>query len=329
MLLTRPLTHWLFVSALFAMASAPTLAFAQRDTTAEALLRMEEVLTLRHDGGTLDLNTLAPSMVVSATPAFEESLSWYPTAALNALVRVMGSDALRFCEACLAPRTFVQEGKLEQFTSAMTVEEIVRLDNNARGTTRPARTAIWLDENASGVSLRIIDLQTGRIILAENFDPRLSEAAASEKSFTRSEELMRRSRAQDITQTFVDIIAYPGQHIAFDWTEQWGDTNQNLSGVSVSVLDPVLGLGGAYYRAFPDALNLLVGGKILMSFPTALVRAVSSEDVDVVDNLLTAVFMLRIPIASSNYAVSFSASTNGNIGIGISLMNISLFPVLQ
>ncbi|MFY0570266.1 hypothetical protein ACN28E_41480 [Archangium lansingense] len=309
-------------------ALLPAVALAQRDTSREALARVEETLTLRLEEGGIALKDVAPAIVVSVSPAFEESKAWYPTAALQTLVRVFGSAALRSCEACMAPRLFVEEGRLEQFTTAQGAAEIIRLDENARGKAPPARVAIWLDETPEGVSLRIIDLHNSRIVFVQNFDPGLTEMARTRRNFTLTEELERRARGDSLTHTFLDVTVYPGQHVSLDFAEQWGDTNANLAGLSLSAFDPLIGVGGAYYRVIPSALNMTVGGKILLSVPTAVASGLSGESVQLIDPLLTAVFVVRVPIASSNYGVTFTASTNGRIGVGISLMNITALPFL-
>ena len=51
-------------------------------------------------------------------------------------------------------------------------------------------------------------------------------------------------------------------------------------------------------------------------------------DVDAIDPLLTGVVLTRIPFGRSNYGAILSASTNGQVGVGISLMNVRLLPVL-
>ncbi|MBN1205370.1 MAG: hypothetical protein JXB05_10645 [Myxococcaceae bacterium] len=303
-------------------------ALAQREASREAFSRLDETLTLRLEDGGLEVRELLPAIVVSVNPAFEETRSWYPTEALATLVRVFGAAGLRSCEACMAPRTYVQEGLLEQVTTNLGAAEITRLDETSRGTSAPARTAIWLDETTEGVSLRIIDLHNSRILLAENFDAAMSGSARTRRNLSLMRELDRRARGESITHAFFDVTVYPGQHISLDWVEQWGDTNANLSGFSLSLFDPVLGVGGAYYRAIPSALNITVGAKVLMSLPTGLVRGISGESVDVLDPLLTGVFMVRVPIARSNYGITFSASTNGRLGVGFSLMNVSLLPFL-
>ena len=306
----------------------PTVALAQREASRQALSRMDETLTLRLGEEGFTVKELLPAIVVSVNPAFEETRTWYPTEALATLVRVFGAAGLRACDACMAPRTYIQEGLVEQVSTNLGAAEIVRLDETSRGSSAPARTAIWLDETAEGVSLRVVDLDNSRILLAENFDAAMRGAARTRRNLALIRELDRRARGDSITHTFFDVTIYPGQHVSLDWTDQWGDTNANLSGFSLSLFDPVLGVGGAYYRVIPSALNISVGAKLLMSVPTSLVQGITGESVDLIDPLLTAVFMVRLPIARSNYGITFSASTNGQVGIGISLMNISLLPFL-
>lgn len=306
----------------------PSTALAQRESTRAALSRVEEVMAMRLEdtGGTT--RDLAPAIVVSVRPAFEETVAWYPGAALAALVRIFGTASLRSCEACMAPRTWVEDGRLEQVSGDLDTEEIVRLDERYRKDAPPARTAIWLDENAEGVSLRVLDLHNGRILLADNFDPLLTGRARTYRTTTLTRELERRRRGEALTHTFVDVTMYPGQHVSLDWSEQWGDTNANLSGLTLSLFDPLIGAGGHYARAVPSARNLLVGGKVIMSLPSAAVSSITGENTEVIDPLLTGVFLVRFPIPDSNFGISFTASTNGRVGVGISLLNSSVLPFL-
>ena len=325
MVLTR--ATWLH-GLLLALLVPASSAFAQRETTRDALYRLEETLQMRLEDGGFSLADVSPAIVVSTMPAYEETRAWYPAAALSALARVFGAGALRACEACMAPRLYVEEGRLEQYTQSLGAPEIVRIDETARGDGPPAKAAIWVDETAYGVALRVVDLRNGRIVIADNFDPQLAGMTRTRRNFTLTRELDRRSRGDALTHTFLDVAMYPGQHISFDVAEQWGQTNANLSGVTLSLFDPVVGVGGHYYRVIPRAMNIMVGGKILMSAPTALISGVTGENTEVLDPLLTGVFILRVPIASSNYAITLSASTNARVGVGFSLLNTTLLPVL-
>ncbi|MCC7074685.1 MAG: hypothetical protein IT383_25475 [Deltaproteobacteria bacterium] len=312
----------------FACALVAPAALAQRSATEQALERMEESLALREQDGVFSRDQLAPIVVVSTEPAYEESRPWYPTAAIAALSRVFGAASLRVCEACMAPQLRVEGGQIIENLGVVAVADVVTIDDGARGDAPPAKTGIWLNETARGVSLRIVDLRTSRVVYADNFDPALAEQRRTELNVRATRELERRARGDSITHVFVDAVVYPGQHLSMDYTDQWGDDNRNLSGVSMSLFDPLLGIGGCYYRIIPEALNIAIGGQILISMPTALVEQLTQQQVDLIDPLATAALVVRLPIFDTNYAIVGSASTNGRFGIGISLMNISMLPVI-
>lgn len=313
------------------MALSPP-ASAQSATTVDALERLQETLELRVDQGQLQVESLRPAVLVSATARSPADQSWFVTRVVTALQAGLGSSAmgpggLRLCEACMAPRAFVDGSAVSLQTGPIGLDEVVRLDDLYRGDAEAARAAIWVDEQRGGVSIRIVDLHTGAVLFAQNIDPTLTEVKNTARMYTLSEELERRARGDSLTQSFVDVALYPAQHVSLDWTDQWGDTNRNLSGVTISLFDPVFGIGAAHYRVI-DVLNVSVGAKLIMSVPTGAVRALGDNNEDVLDPLLTAVGVVRVPFGRSNYGALLTASTNGRIGFGISLMNINLIPVV-
>lgn len=310
-------------------------ARADRATTQDALDRLGEVLEMRIDDGTIRKAEIVPALIVSTKTRYEASEGWFPNQALDTLVQVIGAKDLRLCEACMAPRVFTGEGRLEHSSGAISLEEVMRLDATARGDAEPAKTAIWLDEQAEGVSIKIVELATARLVFAQNVDPMLRENANTEGLMLMSEELERRARGDSLTHAFVDLALLPSQHISFDWTDQWGEENKNFTGVVLSAFDPVVGVGVVYYRVFgvfhiagiPFAPQ--VGGKVIVSLPTAIVESIAPDDAgDLIDPILTGVLVARLPLGGSNYALVATASTNGRIAIGISLLNISFLPVI-
>ena len=308
-----------------ALVSAP--ASAGPADTSDALDRLEEILELRIDDGLLDAEALQPAILVSSQPRYEASQAWYAARVIEVLERSLGADSLRLCEACMAPRAFVAEGSLTWQTGPVSLDDVVRLDDQSRGDAPPARSAIWLDEHRGGVAVRIVDLRTARVIFAQNVDPNLVEYDNTQRAYGLSEELERRSRGDSVTQTFVDFALYPGQHLSLDWTDQWGPTNSNLSGLTISVLDPIVGIGACHYKVTP-LFNTMVGGQVLISLPTAITRSVGDSDEDALDPLLNVAGVVRVPFGRSNYGGVLTVSTNGVVGLGISLMNIRFLPVL-
>jgi len=302
-------------------------ARAESNTAGAALDRLREILELRVAEGGLSPDALRPAVLVSAVSRDPANQSWYVTKVIDTLQPSLGPGGLRMCEACMAPRAFVDDGQMTYQTGPIALDEIVLLDDRYRGTSEPARVAIWVDEQQGGVSARFVDLRTGRLVFAQNVDPYLAETQQTARVYTLAEEIERRARGDSLTQAFADFAAYPGQHVSLEWTDQWGSTNRNLSGVVISLFDPVVGIGAAHHRC-TDVLDLTVGVKVIMSMPTAVVRVLDENGDDVLDPLVTAVGVIRVPFGRSNYGALFTASTNGQVGIGISLMNVSLVPVM-
>ena len=300
-------------------------ALADTQATRDGLDRLEELLSARVEEGALSPDDLLPAVVVSARPRLVESEGWFTARALEVLQTSIGQD-LRLCAACMAPRTAVEDGVIAFETGPMSLQALARLDAAARGDAAPARTAIWLDEAVGGVSLRIIDLATSTVVYAQNVDPYMTEQTNRERTYTMAKELERRARGDSLTQAFVDVAVYPSQHISLDWTDQWGATNANLSGVTLSIVDPIFGVGAVHYRRMPF-LNTLVGAQLIVSLPTAVVQSVADE-VEFLDPLLTGVAVARVPFGRSNYGAVATLSTNGRFALGISLLNVSLLPVI-
>ncbi len=302
-------------------------AHAERATTRDALERLEEVLEMRQEDGVLQAERVLPAVLVSAKPLYEASQGRFGVQALGTLTRVFGGKGIRACEACMQPRTEVEQGRMVHTTGPIALDEIVRLDDRFRGDAARARTAIWLDETPDGVALRITDLRTSGVVFAQNVDPDLIEFQRSENSFKLSAELERRTRGESLTHAIVDIGLFPGQHVSLEWDDQWGDTNANLSGLVISLFDPVLGIGVSYARII-DFWSISFGAQAILSIPTLVAESLADEDVDLIDPTLTAAAIMRIPLGGSNYAGMIFVSTNGQVGIGLSLLNTSLIPVL-
>lgn len=304
----------------------PGSAFAESSTARDSLDRLEELLQLRVEDGRLRAEDVMPAILVSAQPRTEESKVWFSTRAIEVLQHAFGEGGLRLCEACMAPRATVDSGQMVYQTGPVSIEEVVRLDDLSRGGAEAAHSAIWLDEYRGGVSIRIVDTRTSRVIFAQNVDPNLVENTNTQRIYTLSEELERRARGDGLTQAFVDIAFYPGQHASLDWTDQWGKKNRQFSGVTLSLYDPVIGIGASHYYCI-GFLHALVGGKVILSMPTAIVQGLGQSG-SVIDPLLTGVGVIRVPFGRSNFGGLLTVSTNGEIGFGVSLMNISLLPVL-
>lgn len=324
MLLTHRFARRCLAFVVVVLAAAPALA--QRTTTADAFERMKEALSPVVANGVLE--GVLPVILVGATPAYEETRAWFPTAAVVALAEVFGAQNIRACEACMSPRLSIEDGRLEHNSVTVAIDEIVAIDNKARGGGAPARAAIWVEETPDGLAIRIISLENSQILFAKNLDGQLREDVRTGQNFSFSADVARRIRGDSLTHVFIDAALYPGQHISLDVVDQFGDRNLDMAGVTFSAFDPVVGIGAVYYRVIPEAFNLTLGAQIVGSIPTIAASAISGEITDVLDPPITGVLVARMPIPQTSYAVLLTASTNGQFGVGVSLLNASFLPVL-
>ena len=110
---------------------------------------------MRVEDGRLSRDDVMPALLVSAEPRYASSEGWFTTRAIEVLQGSLGGDGLRLCEACMAPRTVVEDGHIAFQTGPVSLSEVLRLDAASRGDTPPAKTAIWLDEHRGGEFLRV------------------------------------------------------------------------------------------------------------------------------------------------------------------------------
>ena len=321
----KPNTSALGVLMMAAMALSSSSASAQREASRDALERLEDVLAPAVDGGALD--GVAPIIVVGARPAFEATRTWFPTAAVAAFGAAVGNAKLRACEVCMQPRAQAQEGAFVYSSGALSIAEIVAIDADTRGAAPPAAAAAWIDETDDGVAVRVVSLRTGQILFAQNIDGTLRETRRTAQNYRFTDDVERRLRGESLTHIWLDLGLLPGQHVSMDIVDQFGPHNLDMAGITASLFDPIAGFGAVYYRVIPEAFNLTIGLQGLVSIPTAIGNAVG-VDGEVIDPLFTGVAVIRWPIQQTSYAILATASTNGTVSVGVTLLNINFLPVL-
>ncbi|APS00782.1 hypothetical protein [Pajaroellobacter abortibovis] len=157
------------------------------------------------------------------------------------------------------PTPNIEKGRLEQLSTNLGIPEIIQLGEANWDGAEAARVIIWLDETVEDVALRMIDLRNRRIILADHINPIMTDSERTKSNFLLARELDRLARRDSITHALLGVGIYTGQHFSMDWVDQWKETNANLLEVSIFLLDPLLGVGGCYYRIAPKAMNMVVG----------------------------------------------------------------------
>ncbi len=331
-------TTFLILTPLLLLCSLAEVALSQSllVQTRDSLFRAEEVLSALWDDGVFDENNLSPMIVVGVFPYSEDTRRELSARGYSVLRRSFRDVTLRICQACMSARVFQKQGRLDYSIGLPPPEDVKRLDEQMRGVSPPARSMVTLTESARGVALEIVSLVNGRVLYAEHFTPELERERRSRQSFSRAAELQRRSRGESLTHSFVDygLLGYNvagglvGVHLALDWMEQWGPNNEFLTGLSISVVGPVLGVGASAGMAFPQLFDALMGAKVHLSVPNLLVSTIAQSDQEIIDPTVTVTGYLRVPYGLDNYGAFLFGSSSGSLGIGISSLNTSILPVV-
>jgi hypothetical protein len=322
--------------AVVALAAAGP-AGAQRATTDGALARAREAISDAQRDNVVPIDVVV--LLVSAQPAFEETRSSFPAAAAAVVVDVFGPRQVRLCNACMNPRVVQGEGGLRYDTGELALADLLAVDAAARGTAPAARLGVWLDETPAGVALRIVDLGSGNLLLARHLEPGLATWKRSARHVSVTDDIRRRLRGDSLTHVHWNLGLYPGQHVGLELLDQFGPERRDLAGLSLSVLNPVAGIGGAYHHVFPEALNVAVGAKVIVGIPGLVVEAVNDQagtDANLtafIGGPITAMTTAQLPIFDTNYAVFAFAGVHlprfsPTVGVGVSLLNVHVLPIL-
>jgi len=312
-------------------------AFAQRATTDGALARAREALQQAQRDGAVPVDVFV--LLVSARPAFADTRASYPAAAAAVVVDVFGARQVRACDACMNPRLVEGPRGLRYDTGELTLTDVLALDAAARGSAPGARLGIWLDETPAGVALRVVDLGTGGLLLARHLEPGLSTLQRSARHVTVTEDIQRRLRGDSLTHVHWNLGLYPGQHVGLELLDQFGPERRELAGLSLTLLNPLAGVGGAYHHVFPEAWNVAIGAKVIVGIPGLVIETINDQtgsDADFtafIGGPVTAMATAQLPIFDTNYAVFAFAGLHlprfsPTVGVGVSLLNVHVLPIL-
>ncbi len=312
-------------------------ALAQRATTDGALARAREALVEAQRDGAVPTDVVV--LLASARPAFVETQASFPAAATAVVVDVFGARQVRACDACMNPRLVQGDDGFRYDTGELALDDLVALDAAARGKGPPARLAVWLDETPAGVALRVVDLADGGVLLARHLEPGLDTLVRSTRHVAVTEDIRRRLRGDSLTHVHWNLGLYPGQHLSLELLDQFGPQRQDMAGLSLSLVNPVAGIGGAYQRVFPEAWNVAVGAKVIIGIPGLVLQTLNTQtgaDVDLTNFIggpVTTMVTAQLPIFDTNYAVFAFAGLHlprfaPSVGVGISLLNVHVLPIL-
>lgn len=279
--------------------------------------RLRDDLASKVEDGKIYRHRITPLMVASfrAVPENRE-------AQLNefmALLRDSLGGPIIQCASCDSGQVTQSEAGVHYVLGAPTLAELRAFDLARTGAEgKAAKAAVYAESAAGSLSYRIVDLESGEVLVAATISPEHDYESRSERFFTMRRQLNRQARGESIRQNFFDLGIYPKPHLGYSWLEQWGANNQYLTGFAMSFAEPMLGVGVGSYRVLPSMGNMLVGGKILASLPQLLGNAAGGETASG-DQTYTVVGMIRYPLSASTSSMGIAYITsNGALGLGVS-----------
>lgn len=278
---------------------------------------------LRYEFGELSDRKTAVTPVLVATPLahWQESQSDFAPAMTDVLQRTFREPgALIPCAECLQNRVYISNDNRTVIQNGeLSLTDLARL--RERPGFSQARTVFLSRETPSGIAMKLISIDDGRLLYSGLADATMSLDEAK-RPMGLARELERRKRGEALSYVMFDLGIYPKGLVQFKWLEQWGSRNQHLSGVAVGLLNPTGSLGFSYHYMLPARRQITAGltGYYMLTSLFSGGEAKEGETI-VVQGMLHAAI-------SGSYGFFVSVDSQNTFTVGISLLNPVLFPFL-
>jgi hypothetical protein len=219
--------------------------------------------------------------------------------------------------------------------------EKINFEQGGSLNTKPTKTNMTIIENKFGFVYRLSSTSDSQIVDAATVTKGPSLENRSEKKFSYYKNQERQYEGRSIYHSMFDFAVYPNPHIAWSYLEQWGEYNEYLSGFSLSLAGPGLGLGVAIFKALSSNPKLLVGTKVYANVFNVLQRTITGDsnseeeeteteegeeeeergppDGVISDNLITVAIQVRYELLDNGrLGIIAFANTDASFGVGLS-----------
>ncbi len=187
-----------------------------------------------------------------------------------------------------------------------------------------ARAVAFVRETPSGVEMKVISIEDGRILFYTLADS--SKNLDGETPYLNyARERDRRLNGEALSYVFINLGLYPEGLFQLEFVEQWGDRNQHISGIGLSLFNPIFSLGAVYHYMLPNIKKMHVSGALYYPLQNALADAAGKNE-DLADSFVVQA-MVQYAFANS-YAVFASANSEGTLSIGFNFYNPLFLPFL-
>jgi hypothetical protein len=315
--------HPIFTAGVVAFATllaGAHSAYALLPQTARDLRVMEDRLGFEMGELRGGAQAVTPILVASPEPYWQESRADFAESAHAALARVFsGSGDLIPCAECGRARVYVSaDARTVVQTGEISLSDLARL--RERPGFAQAKSLLTLRETPSGIAIRLLALEDGRV-LYEGLADGTQTLADAEPPLRLAREMERRKRGESLTYVHIDAGIYPNALVQIKWLEQWGNRNQHLSGLAISAFNPNGALGATYLYMLPFFHRRATLGGIAYYRLDSMFNGGADGGAFAFQGSLNYAF-------SGAYGAFIAAGSNGVVSIGLSLQNPVLIPFL-
>lgn len=302
------------------LAAQPSLAMLGQ--TFSDLNVLEDTIRTRLEDESGLRKAMFPMLLATPLHHWQESRADFAAGVTKTLTTVAGPEnVIIACTDCDAWRVNVaRSNQLQIHNGELSLSELAGLRTIPKY--GEARSMAVVRETPAGVEMKVISIEDGRILFYALADS--SRNLDDSKPFLNyARERDRRLNGESLSYVFVNMGLYPNGLFQLEFVEQWGSYNQHISGIGLSLFNPVFSLGVVYHYMFPSLKRLHVSGALYYPLQNALTDAVS-EDEQLADSFVGQA-MIQYAFANS-YAVFAAVSSEGNLSLGFNFYNPLFLP---
>lgn len=298
-------------------------ALAMLGQTQSDLSILEDTLKSRlEDEGGLK-KAIFPMLLATPVHHWAESKADFTAAVTKVMTRVAGAaDAIISCTDCDTWRLNVSaKNQLEIHNGELSLTELASLRKIPKY--GEAHSMALVRETPSGVEMKVISIDDGRILFYTLADSSKNlDDATPYLNYARERD--RRLNGESLSYVFINMGLYPEGLFQLEFVEQWGDRNQHISGIGLSLFNPVFALGAVYHYMIPSIKRLHVSGALYYPLQNALADAAGGQDNALSDSFVGQA-MIQYAFANS-YAVFASVNSEGSLSLGFNFYNPLFMP---
>ena len=319
MALVNVISKFLTVAILLLFTNS---SFAMLGQTSSDLAILEDTLRVRIEDENGLKSALFPMLLATPLHLWTESKNDFAAGVTKVLTTVAGAgDAIINCVDCDTWRLNVTgNNQLQINNGEVSLTELSHLRKIPKY--GEAHSMALVRETASGVEMKVISIEDGRILFYALADSS-KDLNAVTPYLNYARERDRRLNGESLSYVFINMGLYPSGLFQLEFVEQWGDRNQHISGIALSLFNPEFALGLVYHYMIPSIKRLHVSGTLYYPLQNALADSVSDEGQQT--DSFVGQGMVQYAFGNS-YALFASVNSKGKLSLGFNFYNPLFLP---